>query len=334
MTKTRYRVAPHNRLIIEHIDDITGMVTFQKIVEGTFSSGETGDLSYRVKEHLDKGGAREIRFSGKWGLTKEHELKFTVSGKDDGVLKSELCLAGEIIDAGEHALVFSMTTRRVDGGSSAYLLKVNGFWQADAGNRITFQVQKEYGPGDAFTFEGAWEINKDHQIQYSYERAALRTKAKKTHTIVFRGHWDIKDKKRISYYLGGSTESVFDFKTSIGILRENYVKYDLGIWLKGRTRGIKRSVILYGTWNVKKGSGLSFDIAYADREICSISFDAFARLTGDDTVRFSLSRERDKELGLELELSHDLLKGDVSAFLKFLKQGPETGIYVGVGGKW
>ncbi|MDD5438877.1 MAG: hypothetical protein PHS37_01670 [Candidatus Omnitrophica bacterium] len=248
--------------------------------------------------------------------------------------ESRLVLSGELIDAREHGLVFSFTTKKAGGVISSYVFELNGFWQADKNNRLTFAVKRECGACDTLTFQGAWDINKNNQLTYTYEKADLLTKSKKVHTLAFEGHWDIRDKARVSYVIGGSTESAFDFKTNVGILRKNYVQYELGIWLKGRTREIKRSLVLYGTWNIRAGSGLSFKAAYAGGKIYSVSFGAFAKLNRDGTVAFRLLKERKRPLGLALTLSQEILKGDGEAFLKILKQGPEAGIYIGVGGRW
>ena len=188
---------------------------------------------------------------------------------------------------------------------------------------------------DILTFNGVWEINKDHQIIYQYEKALLIRKKKRAHTLTFKGYWDIKDALRVSYVLSGSTDSVFDFKAAAGVFKEGYIKYELGIGLANRTEPAAKTITLSGKWNLKEDVGLVFEIEYEDKKTNAIVFGADVKLTGKDTASFRLKKgAENKDIGVDLELSHKILKGDGEAFLRVLAARQESAIYAGAVWRW
>ncbi len=93
-------------------------------------------------------------------------------------------------------------------------------------------------------------------------------------------------------------------------------------------------VTLFGKWKIKKGIGLVFEIEREDGKIQAIVFGAEAKLTDKGTVSFNLRNSLNKEIGAELELSHDILGRDGQAFLRLLKSKQESTILAGVGWRW
>ncbi|MBN1870982.1 MAG: hypothetical protein JW800_00250 [Candidatus Omnitrophica bacterium] len=337
MQKVRYELDPHNRLIIDRSGNKSDLTKFRKILDGRFKLDRNNELSYHIKAPLSRRETipHQVKLRGTWSLTDNHDLRLTLDKQGRETFGDQLTLQGEILDAGRSSLLFALTTKTKDNTQSTYILDFKGSWRADENNRLSFHVKREEGRHDILTFNGVWEMGKNHQVIYRYEKAGLIRKKSKTHTLTFKGHWDIKDKGRISYALARGTDSVFEFKTSAGVFKEGYIKYELGIGLAGRKEPIKKTVTLFGRWSIKKDVGLVFEAEYEDGRTRAIVFGADAKLTDRDTVSFRLKNDKErKDIGADLELSHKILKGDGQAFLKALRSKQESAIYAGAGWRW
>ncbi len=337
MQKIRYELDPHNRLILDRSGKKSDFPKFRKVLDGQFKTDKFNNLFYHVKAPLkeDENVPHQIKLKGEWSLTDDYELRLTLEKQGRTTFGDQITLQGEILDVNESSLLFAVTTTTKENTQSTYVLNLGGSWKADAFNRLSFCIKKEEGRYDILTFNGVWEIDKNHQIIYQYEKARLIRKKRLTHTLTFKGYWDIKNALRISYVLDKSTDSAFDFKTSAGIFKEEYIKYELGIGLADRTGPVRRTVTLFGKWNLKKDVGLIFEIEYENRKTKQIVFGADARLTGKDTISLRLKNDMEnKDIGVNLELSHKILKGDGEAFLRLLKSNRESAIYAGAAKRW
>ena len=334
--KVRFEIDPHNRLVIADTGKKTGVRRFRHVLTGRFKLDKNNSLSYHVKAPTPEGAQipHQVKLNGKWSLTDEHKLELTLNKWGRQTFGDKLTLQGEILDVQKNSLLFSITTKTKENVQTTYILNLAGAWQADKYNRLTFRVKRERGRHDILTFQGAWEINKQHQIIYKYKKALLIRKQKQVSALVFKGYWDIKDKARLYYVIDKRSNSVFAFKTSVGIFKEKYIKYKVGIGVLDKGKPTTRTVTLYGTWKIKKGIGLTFEIEYENKELHAIVFGAKAKLTPKDELSFKLRNERNKEIGGELQLSHKILKGDGQAFLRFLKSKEETAVIVGAGFRW
>ena len=337
MNKIRYEIDPYNRLVILGSGKNSDLPEFRQVIDGRFKLDEDNNLSYRVKAPLPEDGKipHQILLKGEWSLTPDHELRLTLDGQGRQTFGDQITLQGEILDINKGSLLFAVTTTTKDDTQSTYVLNLDGMWKADENNRLSFHIRREYGRYDILTFNGVWEINKNHQIIYQYEKARLIRKKSQTHTLIFKGYWDIKGAARISYFLGKSTDSSFDFNASVGVFKEDYIKYEIGIGLSGRTDPVRRTVTLCGKWSLKKDVGLIFEVDYGDKKVRQIVFGAQAMLTDRDTISFELKDNMEgKEIGANLELSHKILKGDGEAFLRLLESNRESAIYVGAALRW
>lgn len=337
MKKMRYEIDPHNRLVIEETGRGTSIPHFRRVLDGRFKIGKDNRLIYHIKSPLpyDANIPHQVKLKGEWSLTENHDLRLTFDKWGRQTFGDQLTLQGDIIGVDKNSLLFAVTTKTKEGAQSTYILKLEGSWQADKTNRLTFRVNKESGTYDILTLNGIWEINKNHQIVYQYEKAYLARKRKKVHALSFKGYWDIKDKARISYILDKSTDSSFNFRTSLGIFKDDYIKYDIGIGISQKEKPIKRTLTLFGTWQVKKNVGLIFEVGYENKKTHAIMFGADARLTDKDTVLFRLKNDiENKDIGITLELSHKILKGDGEAFLRVLKSKRGSAVSAGAAWRW
>ncbi|MBU4473465.1 MAG: hypothetical protein L6254_01470 [Candidatus Omnitrophica bacterium] len=346
MEKVHYELDPHNRLVIKKSGREAELRRFRKVLDGQFKVDKNSTLTYHVKAPVseDLKAPHQVKLRGVWSLTKNHDLRLTLDKWKRQTFGDQLTLQGDIIDVHKNSLLFAVTTRSQGNTQSLYGLKLQGSWQADKNNRLTFRVKRGGDEYDTLAFDGIWQINKNHQIIYQYQKAQLKRRPKKIHTLTFKGYWDIKDKTRISYIIDKDTHSGFDFsagggsafggKTTLGIFKDNYIKYEIGIGLASKTKPVKRTITLYGSWKLKKDLGLIFEVEYENSKICAIIFGAEARLTDKDTVLFKLKNNLNREIGAELELAHQILRGDGEAFLRLLQSRQESVISAGAGWRW
>lgn len=337
MNKIQYEIDPHNRLVIGRFGEKSDLPKFRQVIDGRFKLDKNNDLSYHVKAPLseDENVPHQIKLKGEWSLTEDHRLRLTLDKKGRQTFGDQITLQGDILDVNKGYLLFAVTTTTKENIRSTYVLNIAGAWKADKNNRLSFHIRKEGGRYDILTFNGAWEINKDHQIVYQYEKARLIRKKKEVHALIFKGSWDIKDAVRISYLLGKDTDSSFDFRASAGVFKENYIKYELGIGLGDRIHPVRRTVTLFGKWKLKKDVGLIFEADYENKKVKQIVFGADARLTDKDTILFKLRNDlENRNMGVDLELSHKILKGDGEAFLRLLKSDRESAAYTGAAWRW
>ncbi|MDD5595111.1 MAG: hypothetical protein PHY94_02580 [Candidatus Omnitrophica bacterium] len=332
MDKIKYEFDPQNRLSVAN-SSLRGM---RKVLDGQFKISGRNSLTYHIKSPIpdEIKLPHQIKLKGTWSLNKNHQLCFTLDKSSRQTFGEQLTFQGEIIDVRRNSLLFSVMTRRKEDLLSTYILELAGCWQADEHNRLTFRVDKENGIYDSLVFEGAWQINNNYQITYSYQKEYLTRRAKQIHRLIFQGHWEIRDKARLSYLLDVNSLSGFDFNTSMEVFKEGYIKYELGIGLLGRKQPVKRTITFFGKWGIKKNLGLVFEVKRQGRKIQVIVFGAEVKLSDKDKVSFNLRNSLNQKIGAELELSRDIFSGDGQAFLRLLKSKEEAAILAGIGWRW
>ena len=134
---------------------------------------------------------------GRWKLTANHDLILKANQTKD-IAANSLSLKGKIVEAGADFLTFKVRGRSEKGKRIISFLKLKGIWRSDRFNRITFQVKRKIRP-ETFIFEGAWDINKQQRVVYSYQSVNLKTRKRIEQTIVFDGFWQINQKSRVRY---------------------------------------------------------------------------------------------------------------------------------------
>ena len=336
MKKIRYEIDPQNRLIARKAGGKSGLSKFRQVLDGRFKAADGDTLTYFVKAPVSGGinAPHKVKLKGRWSLSKNHDLVFTLDKVKSRASADKLTLQGEILDVNKNSLLFAVTTKTEAGAQSIYVLKLEGSWQADKHNRLTFKAKRDQDEYGALTFDGIWDIGENHQLIYQYEKKRLSRKLKEAHTLTFKGRWDIKDKARISYVMDAGAGSAFNFKSSLGVFSGKYIKYELGISLSGKTKPIKRAITLFGEWKLKKGLGLVFEVERENKKVEAIVFGAKAKLTDKGTAVFKLKNNLNRGIGAQLELSHKILKGGGQAFLRALKTEEETAIFAGAGWRW
>lgn len=340
MQKIRYEIDPYNRLTLYKPDAAvtkSDLAKFRQVIDGRFKTDDNNELSYHVKTPLsnDEKIPNQIRLRGAWSLTDDHTLRLTMDKASRETFGDELTLQGDIIDVRENALLFALTTAAKDNTRSTYVLSIGGTWKADERNRLSFHVKREGGKVDILTFAGTWELGKSNQIIYEYEKARLIRKKRETHTLTFKGYWQVLDNFRIAYIVSKDTDSAFNFTAKASVFKEDYIQYDLGIGFSGRRKPALQTIRIFGSWRMKKDVGLTFEVEYENGRVRAIAFGADAALTDKGAVSFRLrDAVESRDLGVELELSRKMLKGDGEAFLRMLASRREAAVYAGAAWRW
>ncbi len=332
MEKVKYEFDPYHRLTV------TGdsLRASRKVIDGQFKISGQNTLAYHIKTPVPQGlkAPHQLKLKGIWSLTKDHQLRLTLDQLSRQTFGDQLTLQGDILDARKNSLLFAVTTRTRADMPSIYILELSGSWQADKHNRLTFRLNKENGRFDTLVFDGTWQIDENYQITYQCQKQRLKRKSKEAKALIFKGHWDIKDKALLSYVLSNNPASGFEFNTGYGIFKDDYIKYELGIGLSRKKQPVKRIIVFFGKWKLKKNSGLVFEIDTAGRKIQEIVFGAEVKLSDKDTASFNLRNSKNREIAVKLELSREIFSGNGQAFLRLLKSRQESAILAGAGWRW
>ena len=341
--KTKYSVTADNRLTVKPAKSKRSLA-----LNGRFTANKKNELAYEVNEPLawrrEYDIPHKIRLRGKWRLDKDHDLEFVTEEPKDKSAKGVLLLRGRLIAAEADSFVFEMRSAVRDNkrepeviGTSIYLLKLEGKWQADENNQLTFLAKKGTAP-NALTLQGSWQVNKNQQIFYTYETRRLKKGSRVTQTVAFEGFWEINSKNRLTYKFLRGSDSRFDFRAQLEspdlYPREGVIKYRLGAGIRETVRPRVRIVSLYGAWKFNRQLGLSFEMEYAKGKFRSLEFSAEAAATASDKITFSLRTAAGEPLGLSVTFTRKFLRQhNAEAFLRLKaalskEYGVEAGVMV------
>ena len=319
--KISYEIDPHNRLIAKKTGRLSDVKRFRKVLDGRFKIDKDNSFTYHIKKSSGIDIPQQVKLSGNYSLDKDHNLIFTLNKWNNQVVGNRLIIKGQLLDAKSDELSFSAGTRDVTGNKKVYILKLNGSWKADKYNRLSFEVTKESGAEDNLILQGAWQVNDNNQIIYTYGKESLLT---------FKGYWDISEKHKITYVLNKQINSGFDFQ--IGLLKpvKRGIEYKINIGANPKAK----ILALSGQWRINERLGLLFEAPYEGKKIKSFSFGADFKLTQKDTVELKLKNNKGQGLDASLKLSRNILKGAGEAFIKALKEGKEVSLSAGAGFRW
>ena len=323
--KQKYTVSNNNQLIITKSDQILKP-------SGKFTLNKSNQLTYQTLEpqdwRLGHGIPERIHLKGKWRIDKDHNLIYTLRKTPTQSGGEQLLLRTQITQAKANSLVFSLGTQGKAGTHNLHLLELKGKWGANQENKLQFLVKQLNSKPDTLTFQGTWKVSKNTLI-YTYKKTHLSTKTKYTHTLRFRGFWEINKKNRLTYILDRKENSLFEFKAFLEtpslIGKKGVIKYRVGIGLK------KETITLYGVWKLHRKTGLSLELDYGYNQIKAIRFSAFARINKRNKITFKLRSKEGKDLGLSVEFSRSFLENSAEWFLRVLAEDKRPRIEWGVG---
>lgn len=330
-TKNRYIVDGKNHLLVKRNRKVL-------LTDGRFSIDRNNRLIYWLNEpkkwRKEYNLPAKISFIGNWHLTPNYDLELSLRQTKQQYKADSLVLKGEIISTDRDALVFEITSQDKDGLSHTQVLKLTGRWQTDEFNQIKFTLKKKTVP-DTFVFEGDWQINRNQQIVYNYEKTNLKTKTKSIYTLFFDGFWQINSANRIVYILTHSTISYFDFRVQIEspnlYPEEGIIKYRLGIGSKKTRLYQTKTIFLYGAWKFSHKLGLTFQVDYGAGKFQGIEFGVKVYLNKNNETTFLLTNKKQEPLGLTIVFTKSFLKErDAQIFLRLKQMQKERGIEAGL----
>ena len=173
----KYEVDPYNQLVISALCKTSNLPKFRQVLEGRFKLDKKNNLTYIIKKPLNNNTPHQFKLKGSWSLDKNNDLVLTLNKTTRESLGDKVTLKGQLKKATKDSLNFSLTTKTKDKLSS-YVIKLNGKWQADKYNQLTFNVKKEHSRHDILTLKGGWKLN-NNQITYTYKKSQLIRKQKK-----------------------------------------------------------------------------------------------------------------------------------------------------------
>jgi hypothetical protein len=326
-TKTSFAVDEFNRLLLK---DGSGNIP----VKGAFSLDEENNLVYTATESasfLKKYKlTRKINFKGNWKLDHNYDFQFKCVQRSADPFDT-FVLRGKIISLEAHAVAFELVTADNKGSQHFRVLKFTGDWQVDERARFRFWLKKEYKP-DLISFGAAWELNKNQQICYSYQRTNPFNRKKEKHEFSFEGFWEINAANKITYHVSGDAEVFFDFHVRLEsptvYPRDGTIKYRLGAGYSESRRG--KVISLLGAWKFSRRAGLNFEMQYAGGHVHSIEFGVDAILDKKDKISVALKDQEGMPLGLSVVFSRKLLAADSEAFVKLQLLEGRTAVFGGV----
>jgi len=322
--KLLYRVSNDNQLLIK----FPGESKYEP-VKGEFKIDYRNRLTYQIKEskewrrRYDVPG--KITFEGEWSLSPNYDLVLKLAKKE--WQRKSLTLKGAILDAEKDFLSFKIKSRPSEGITRVTYLKLRGVWYSDRLNRITFEVRKREKP-DILIFRNAWQLAKNKEIIYIYEKLKIREK----HTLTFRGYWELSDKNRLTYIIEKGNKSRFDFRVNLQTPNlypaRGKIKYRIGIGLKKRRE--EKLIVLAGTWKFSRELGLTFEMDYGKDRIRRLHFSSRLSLKGRDKLIFSLYTRDNQPLGISITFRREeLAHKDYEYFLRLKKEGKDATIEFG-----
>lgn len=328
--KVTYEIDPHNRLVIKGTGKESRIPRFRTCLEGTFKTAENNSLVF-YSRLTDEKKLQQIKFQGKWSLDKEHNLCFTLNKWQDQIAGNKLIFQGEISSLNSDELAFSLVSKQGKSEYSIYLLKLSGALTLDNKNRLGFEVERDKEK-DTLKFTGSWQVE-NNTLSYSYEKYSGAKAGKASQKVAISGHWDIKEKYRLSYCLERDTR--LEFKTSLGELvskaGRSGLKYEIGAGLAKNRK--KSTVIIFGRWLVKNGVGIIFEVEYEDGSKFPITFSGKVKLSGDYAFEIDLKNTDHENLGVTLKLSRKIFKTG-EGFIRLLGARKEKAIEIGAGFRW
>jgi len=332
--KAKYSVDDDNCLVSADNTEVLS-------IDGTFSVDEDNRLIYWLNEpdpwRVKYQFPEKLIFTGNWLLNSNCDLQLKLIQDKSDWQEDILTLKGKIISCESDKLVFELKSMDKNGSTQLRILKLAGTWAADELNQIYFAVSKNEESPDILTLQGAWRLNQNQQIIYTYQKVSLKTKDKILSTLTFSGFWQISSANQLTYILSTGTNSKFDFRAQIETPnvypKEGVIKYRLGVGLKGLSpKGTVPEIIsLYGVWKINRKFGLSFEMEYAKGQIQSLDFSAEVNLNKNNEVIFNLKNDSRQDLGISVVFTHRLLKQlDAKFFLRLKQVASESGIDAGI----
>jgi hypothetical protein len=330
--KARFSIDPNNRLRITAGSNSIAPA-------GSFSIGPAQRLIYTLHESpawrkANGGIPAKLTFDGDWRLTPDYNLELVRAAFGGSTRKERLVLRCNSLINKSDSLVFELVGSHGQQRDRLQSISLKGKWQADEQNRLVFYASGK--PADSvIVLRGDWELNKNQQVVYSFEKAELKTKTKKTHELLFAGFWKLDSRNRLSYSLSGSTRSSFSFRAQLESPNlypaDNMIKYRIGIGLARQAGEKQKTISLYGVWKLGRRYSPAFEMQYADGCIRRMEFGSKVSINKNNEIMLALATRKHEPLGITLTYTRKFNeKLDARAFVRLRKSSRENAVEAGI----
>ena len=325
---TKFSVDSENRLIITE----TVKKSFPQEEGSTLKAKAIYD---KALYNLSRGKVLEkTALEGEWSLTEDYNLSFRSSVSDSIFSAKTFIVYGEIESVSGNSLNFRARTSDPEMALKACSLQLRGKWQADKDNRLTFLISKTGSAYDVLTFQGAWQVNKNNEVIFTHKRSYLKTKTKQNNLLVFKGFWELGEKKLV-YRLEKGEDSFFAFRVALEskdlTIQGNRIKYTVGIKYQKKNvyKKTVETVSIYGTWHVNKDLKVAFEVHYSGIRREKIVFLIEKLIKKGEKITLLLENSEGEKLGIRLTFSKTF-KSDAELFLSLARFPKESRIEGGI----
>ncbi len=268
---------------------------------------------------------------GRWVLGPNHELEYR---SED--FSEELKLKASLVAAEPGGLLVSVTQRQKDQKIVTRLFRLLGQWRANEKNQIQFEIEKEKGHNNVLTFQSGWTIDKRHRVVTRTKAQDLKTKRKTSRTLEFDGFWDLTEKNRLTYFIGGESQSALRFRgafqTHSVLAKRDSLRYQIGLEVSGKPK--TRTLTFFGKWKLSRNFELSFEIAANKGQVRTIRWGAEYHLDRFRQIVVALKNKRGEPLGVEITFTRDFIKKDGQFFVRLQKSLEESSMEAGLRFRW
>ena len=282
----------------------------------------------RLNELIHRGNV----IKGRWKLGPHDTIAYQAARDGDERVNFET----ELIAFEPGLLVLGVTQKKNRTDFETTLVKLRGHWKSNDKNQLTFEAQRESGKRDILTFQGAWKLNRSHEIVYKLRKTRLKTKTRQTQVLTLKGHWDLTGKNRLVYYVGGESAEALRFRgafqTQSVLAKKGEIRYQLGAEFRGRKRF--KTVVLFGTWKFSRTRELFFEVEYGAGVRKKIHFGGAVLMRPDAKFEVLLTLRGGEPLGVELIFTRNLPKENKQLFVRLKKTAEESALEAGVVLKW
>ena len=318
---TRYALDDKNRLVI------TPRGKGSIAAHGRFTIDDRNRLHFSAD-----GFGREEVFEGTWHLDGNHDLVLRLAKGSSRDAAGTLTFKGTLISAQADALIFEIASRDSGGLLHVQLLKLSVVWFADSANRLCFTARQSE---NSVALESGWQLNDNQQIVYRYEKFDLVRKDRVEETLAFEGYWRLQDARKLTYYLGCSSEAKFEFRAQVETPtiypQRGLIKYRLGAGARQMRSTGERILCFYGSWKISRALRLNFSMDCGSAGTRTYEFSSDIIFSGRGTVTFALKDTGGRPLGLEVIFTHRFIKlSDGQVYLRLEALRGQYGAYAGL----
>lgn len=245
------------------------------------------------------------RRKGRWRLTRDHEVEYRGLGPDE-----ELTLRGPLVALEPGRLLFAATEKTSDQKTVTRIVKLDGEWSVDARNRIVFTVEKESGRSDELLFTSGWRLGDKLEIIYSYKQTELKTRRRLDRELVISGEWDLSEKQRLVFLVGGDDRSRLRFRgafqTPSILAKAGEIRWQIGA--EGRAGRQTKTLTFFGKWKVSRTFGLSFELETGEAKKRVLNFGGEWNVDSARSISVNLRSPKGERLGVEVIFSRSFFK--------------------------